>query len=211
MTLRPLEVEDADVIAGWGTDLQFCREADWTVDRPVAERQRALLSLIQSPPLDLVRLGAVHEGVLIGYVDLHGDEPVRRELGFLIGGRDRWGHGLGRLTAAAGLDYGFDELGLQQVWAEALDANHRSVNILRRLGLDEIDSGTEGVFDAQPSQSRRYAIAAKDWATKRTTHPPGTTSPGAPPRVRPAARSNAASPATSTDYSKVAPSRLNEL
>ena len=57
--------------------------------------------MTESPPADLIRLGAVHHGILVGYVDLHGDEPHRRELGFAIDGRSRWGRGLGHLTAAA--------------------------------------------------------------------------------------------------------------
>ena len=169
VTLRLLEAEDADVIAEWGTDPQFCRDADWSPDLSFAERQRAQRGHIQSPPSDLIRLGAACEGALIGYVDLHGDEPVRRELGFLVGGRDRWGRGFGRLVAAAGLGYGFGRLGLHQIWAEALDANHRSVNILRSLGLEETGNGAEGVFNTRPSYYRQFAITADAWARTRTS------------------------------------------
>lgn len=161
-------MEDGDVIAEWASDRQFCLEADWAPGLPIAERRRAQRTLIQSPPFNLIRLGAIHDGDLIGYVDLHGDEPVCRELGFVIGGRDRWGRGLGRLTAAAGLDYGFDRLGLQKIWAEALDANRRSVNILRGLGLVEIGNGADGVFATQPSHYRQFAITVDAWARRRT-------------------------------------------
>lgn len=168
VTLRPLTPADADVVAGWGTDAQFCREADWAVEMPLVERRRRQRSLIESPPPELIRLGSVHNGILIGYVDLHGAEPLRRELGFLIGGRARWGHGLGCLTARAGLDYGFGQLGLKEVWAEALDANHRSVSILRQLGLHETGDGIAAVYDSQPSYYRQFAITAEEWARKRT-------------------------------------------
>ena len=150
-------------MAAWGTDPHFCLEADWTVGAPLRERQRTILDLIESPPPDLIRLGAVHDGELIGYADLHGTEPDRRELGFLIGGRDRWGHGLGLLTAAAGLDHGFGQHDLMRIWAEALEANHRSTSILRRLGMVETGRGMSGTFGTRPSHYRQFALATEDW------------------------------------------------
>lgn len=164
--LRPLDVRDADVMARWAADSEFCRAAGWTAGLPHAEYRRFHQGLIQSPPVDLIRLGAIHNGVLVGYVDLHGGEPHRRELGFVIGERSRWGRGLGRLAGAAGLGYGFGQLGLQEIWAEAFDANQRSIRILQRLGLVETGSGDEGVFLDQPTYYRRFAITAMDWTTK---------------------------------------------
>jgi RimJ/RimL family protein N-acetyltransferase len=163
VTLRPLELQDGDVIAGWAADAEFCREADWTADLAFAEYQRFHRNLIESAPPSLIRLGAIHAGVLVGYVDLHGEESDRRELGFLIGERSRWGQGLGRLAGYAGLAFGFEQLGLQEIWAEAPDANRRSVRILERLGLVETGRGDEGVFRDQPTYYRRFAITAKDW------------------------------------------------
>ncbi len=168
MTLRPLELQDAEVIAAWATDREFCREADWTADLTFTEYRRFHQNLIQSPPPELVRLGAIHEGLLVGYVDLHGDEPQRRELGFVIGERGRWGRGLGRLAGAACLAYGFDQLGLRVIWAEALDANQRSVHLLQRLGMAETGRGGRGVFLDRPTYYRRFVITAKDWASGRT-------------------------------------------
>jgi RimJ/RimL family protein N-acetyltransferase len=161
--LRALELRDADVMARWAADSEFCRAAGWTADLPHADYRRFHQTLIRSPPTDLIRLGAVHDGILVGYVDLHGNESHRRELGFVIGERSRWSRGFGRLAAAAGLDYGFDQLGLREIWAEAFDANQRSVRILQRLGLVETGSGGEGVFLDRPTYYRRFAITAGDW------------------------------------------------
>lgn len=154
------------MIAGWAADAEFCREADWTADLSFAEYRRFHQALIESPPVGLIRLGANHGGILVGYVDLHGDEPHRRELGFVIGERGRWGQGLGCLAGAAGLDYAFHCLGLQLVWAEAMDANQRSVRILQRLALVETGRGDEGTFLGQPTHYRRFAITAKDWCRR---------------------------------------------
>jgi hypothetical protein len=80
-TLPPLTAQDAEVMAGWAADPAFCREAGWTVSLPLGEYQRFHRTLIEPPPVEMLRLGAIHEGQLIGYVDLHGDEPHRRALG----------------------------------------------------------------------------------------------------------------------------------
>lgn len=163
MALRPLHVEDAGVLAGWAADPEFCREAGWTVGRPFTELQRFHQRLIESPPPELIRLGAISGGTLVGYVDLHGDEPHRRELGFVIGDRNTWGRGLGSRAAAAGLEHGFDCLGLEEIWAEALRANERSLRILQRLGLAETSKSDDGLLLDQPSHYRRFTITARDW------------------------------------------------
>ncbi|BEL05236.1 hypothetical protein Q0Z83_034270 [Actinoplanes sichuanensis] len=131
VTLRALVAADAAVITGWASDPEFARAAGWTRQDHEQHHRR----LIQTPPPDLIRLGAVVGGELVGYVDLHGVEVDHRELGFVIGGRDRWGRGLGLGAAAAGLDYGFTVLRLREIRAAAAATNQRSVRILTRLGF----------------------------------------------------------------------------
>lgn len=128
--LRELVAADADLIAAWSRDENFCRAAGWSI-HPVEQHRVFQRRLIADPPADLLRLAAVHDGQLVGYVDLHGRAPDRRELGFLIGPRETWGHGLGLAAATAGLRYGFQELGLKEIWAEALEMNHASIRTCR--------------------------------------------------------------------------------
>ena len=162
VTLRPLARDDAAVIARWGADRTLAEVADWSPDRTFAERLRFQERLIVTPPPDLLRWGVVQEGSLVGFVNLRGDEPERRELGFLIGATSRWGQGLGRAAAAAGLDLAFGELGLDQVWAEAYDAHQRSVRILQGLGMRETGRGAAGQFLGVPTFYRRFAISAEE-------------------------------------------------
>lgn len=156
-----MTLEDADVIAAWATDEEFCRAAEWTLGLSFQEHRQFQAGLICSPPSDLVRLGAVHEGRLVGYVALQGTEPQRRELGFLIGPRTVWGRGLGVATTRAGLRHGFEELHLDEIWAEALDANRASVRILQRLGLRETGPGDPGTYLDQPTRYRQFATTTK--------------------------------------------------
>lgn len=163
VSLRPVHIADASVIALWAGDPRFCQEADWSVDLPVEEHVRFWKDMIEQPPEELLRLGAVQEGALVGYVELHGAEAGRRELGYVIGDRASWGPGLGGRAALAGLAYGVDCIELEEIWAEALDANEHSIRILQRLGMQEMGRGSDATFLHEPTFYRRFAIAAESW------------------------------------------------
>lgn len=146
LRLRPLQHQDAKTLAGWGQDELFCRHAGWTVTSSAA-LDDFWVRHIEEPPDGLVRLAAEDaDRELVGYVDLHGSNPGERELGFVIGPSRHWGSGLGRRAAEAALTYGFKELTLECVWAEALAANIASVKILRSVGMQETGEGGPGVF-----------------------------------------------------------------
>jgi RimJ/RimL family protein N-acetyltransferase len=164
VTLRDLVPADAVVISGWGADPAFARVADWSPDRTVADRTAFQERLITTPPPGLLRWGVEHEGSLVGFVNLADDEPGRRELGFLIGGSDRWSQGLGRAGAAAGLGVAFGDLGLEEVWAEAYDAHQRSVRILQGVEMRETGRGADGRFLGMPTFYRRFAITRGEWS-----------------------------------------------
>jgi RimJ/RimL family protein N-acetyltransferase len=161
--LRSLSSDDAEVIAAWGTDAGFCRAAGWSVGRPLGEYRAFQRDLVAQPPPDLIRLGAVFDRRLVGYVDLHGTEPGRRELGYVIGERRQWRRGLGRAAAEAGLRFGFATLGLTQIWAEALDANLASVRILQRLGMHETGTGDSGIYLGTSTYYRQFAIGSDEF------------------------------------------------
>lgn len=161
-----MRLTDAEVIAGWAADLQFCRAAGWTLDLPPSEHLWFQRDSVLLPRPDLIRMAAMSQGTLVGYVDLAGRDPHRRELGFLIGPLSSWGHGLGSQAAAAGLAYGFDALGLKEIWAEALDTNVRSVRILHRLGLTETGRGGMSTYLDQDSAYLQFAITADAWAAR---------------------------------------------
>ncbi len=65
-------------------------------------------------------------------------------------------------TARAGLRHGFDEMRLNQIWAEALDANHASVRVLQHLGLRETGPGEPGNYLGQPTHFRQFVITTED-------------------------------------------------
>ncbi|MFF5084519.1 GNAT family N-acetyltransferase [Actinoplanes sp. NPDC000266] len=151
--MRPLTPADAATIASWSRDPRFVAAAEWTPGLTLDTHLAFQLHIVTGPPAGLIRLAAVHAGELVGYVDLQGEEPHRRELGYVIGDSSRWGKGYGGQAARAGLAYGFGELGLTEIWAEALTGNIASIRILQRLGMTEIDHGTPGPY-------RRFSVTA---------------------------------------------------
>jgi RimJ/RimL family protein N-acetyltransferase len=156
--LRPLEPPDAVTLARWSLDERFRAAAEWSPGLPLAEHEAFQSRLIAEPPEELLRLGVVHDEELVGYVDLHGAEPARRELGFAIGDSRRWGKGLGRQAAQAGLDHGFTRMALSEIWAEAWATNTASVRILQGLGMTELTPGDQGEYQGEPTYYRRFAV-----------------------------------------------------
>lgn len=161
--LRPLGLDDVSALASWGLDRRFCEQAGWTTDLSLAGRESRWQGLISEPKSDHLRLGAVADGELVGYVDFAGGEPDHRELGYVIGPSARWGKGLGGAIARLGLHHGFGVLDLRKIWAEALDANHASVRILSSLGMTETGKGKEEMYLGTPSFYRRFAITKAEF------------------------------------------------
>src|SRR5690349_21839229 len=107
VALRPLVLADVDTYASWSQDRRFCEHAGWTADLPLDEHRAHWRKIVEQPRADHLRLAAVAGVQVIGYVDFAGEEPRRRELGYVVGPSDRWGQGLGGVVARLGLDYGF--------------------------------------------------------------------------------------------------------
>jgi RimJ/RimL family protein N-acetyltransferase len=134
MILRPLLLADVDEFTSWADDDEFCRVAGWSAGGDV---RGFWTEVVTNPPAALTRLAAVEGGETVGYVDLFGDQPDERELGYVIGPSARWSRGLGRAAAAAGVAHAFGPMRLTAIRAEA--TNEPSARILRALGMSESD------------------------------------------------------------------------
>lgn len=167
IVLRPLVASDAETLASWAIDPVFCAHAGWTLHPSVDDAIPWWRQAIAEPDPLLTRLLALHDGEPVGHVDLHGGEEGVRELGFLIGPSGQWHRGLGTAAAVAGLEYGFTELGLSRIWAEALEANVGSVRILRRLGMRETGFGAVEEFLGASSTYLQFSLSRDDWMADR--------------------------------------------
>lgn len=164
--LRPLAVSDAATFASWATDPVFCAHAGWNPRPTPGEEQAWWRERVHVDDPYLTRLMAVSEGDSVGYVDLYGEGDSERELGFLVAPSSRWSRGFGSAVAAAGLTHGFVEIGLSQIWAEALELNAPSVRILRQLGMRETGRGGTALFLGEPSTYLQFAVTCREWVAQ---------------------------------------------
>lgn len=158
LMLRPLQTTDATTLASWAGDETFCAHAGWSPNRTRQEMISRLEQLIAQPDPKLLRFLALDRAEAVGYVDLYGEGDTDRELGYVIGPSNRWGHGLRTAAARAGLAHGFTVLGLQRIWAEAVEANLASVQVLRRIGMTETGIGEVEDFLGRPSRYLQFEI-----------------------------------------------------
>ncbi|MGP1397431.1 MAG: GNAT family N-acetyltransferase [Inquilinaceae bacterium] len=76
-------------------------------------------------------------GEMVGHMGLRVDSNSNgAELGYWFG-QAHWGLGFGAEAALAVVDFGFHCLGLERIWATYLPENHRSLNVLQKVGLVE--------------------------------------------------------------------------
>lgn len=81
-----------------------------------------------------VRLAA--SSALVGSVGLRDIDPehLQAELGFWIG-REWWGRGYASEAAAAAVRFGFEELGLNRIYAHHMTRNPAAGAVLRHIGM----------------------------------------------------------------------------
>jgi RimJ/RimL family protein N-acetyltransferase len=168
--LRTLVPSDVAVYARWGLDRRLCEHAGWTVDLPLSGYEAHWEKLVNDPPPNLIRLAAVDDDEVVGYADLHGYHPDLRELGYVVGPSSRWGQGIGTTIAHLGLAHGFETLGLQEITAEAMDANHASIHILHNLGMTETGRGQDELFLGKPSFYRQFSITRDEWTIRHRSN-----------------------------------------
>ena len=162
VSLRELTRDDARELATWQTDPTFATIAGWRPTSTIAEGEGWWRESISNPDPLLTRLGAVEAGGLVGYVDLYGEGPEERELGYLVGPSLRWGRGLGTAAAGAGIIFGFDMLGVRRLWAEAVVANVASVRVLQKLGFTPIGHGQPETFLGAASHFEQFELLRAD-------------------------------------------------
>lgn len=158
VVLRVPDAADAAVLAAWHTDAIFAAHAEWRSTDSVADGVEWWLRQIAHPDPLLDRRMVERAGALIGYVDLHGDEPGVRELGYVIGPSSAWRRGWATQAAREALEVGFGELGLDRIWAEAVTANTASVRVLERIGMRRTGFGDVHAFLGETSRYERFEI-----------------------------------------------------
>jgi ribosomal-protein-alanine N-acetyltransferase len=104
------------------------------------------------------------EGRLCGGVGLHPDQPHQRgELGYWIG-VPFWGNGYATEAAAAVVRYGFENFGLNRIFAHHFKHNPASGKVLQKLGMKYEGCLRQHVLKwGQFVDLELYSILCKEW------------------------------------------------
>lgn len=137
--LRPLTVTDAEAMLVFASDPQVTRFLPWTPETNVETVRSFLADQVgRRKRGDALGFAVVSRetGVMIGSTDLMNLRAARgeAELGYLLH-RDFWGRGVMTEAAHLTLSYGFEEMGLQRVYAWADQENQGSRRVLEKQGM----------------------------------------------------------------------------
>jgi len=159
VTLRPLAVTDAAVLAPWMNDA-VVTEFMFTGQRPVTIEQVA--ESIRAQTADAAHavflVGDRSTGVLIGTAGLYDIHPTARKAEFrvLLGAREFWNKGYGTEITELLTFYGFDRLNLNKVWLGVTDDNLRGLRAYQKAGYRE-----EGRLRQELYRNSRYYDAIR--------------------------------------------------
>ncbi len=171
--LRPLELEDADLVRGWLNDPEvrrflrinapLNRLAEEAFIRGLTERRSTL---------ERVLVVVLREGERpIGTVGLHDVAPACERtatVGIAIGEKDCWGQGYGAEALGLLLEHAFDELNLHRVGLTVYAHNPRALACYEKLGFVREGAWREAHFvDGRYVDEVLMGILAREWRERR--------------------------------------------
>jgi RimJ/RimL family protein N-acetyltransferase len=136
--LRPLEPEDADLVATWYAD----ERVRWLMGDPPISRARRRQRYEEAVTGDgdaVVRfvICRLDDDVPIGRADLFDIDRANGKCGFgiALGDPTSWGGGLGTDAVDAIVDFAFGELRMERVWLDTDAHNERAQAAYRKAGF----------------------------------------------------------------------------
>jgi [ribosomal protein S5]-alanine N-acetyltransferase len=137
--LRPVQAGDAEAIFVARSNPEVMRFWDWPPAQSADEVRdviQAHLAEIESGATEWWVVARTPRGPAIGECDLSEiDRHHRRaEVGFLFQ-REAWGQGFAREAMTRVMRYGFEDLGLERLWARFHAGNDASRRLLEALGF----------------------------------------------------------------------------
>ncbi|MEA3318514.1 MAG: GNAT family protein [Bacillota bacterium] len=138
LNLRPLKLQDADRVEELASDYELAKTTlNVPHPYPVGSAEDFIRSMWAAEEKGLVVFAIVEKesDSLIGIINIKQTLSYQRgELGYWIG-RPYWGKGYGTEAARATVEYGFDVLGLNKVFAGAFTENPGSWRIMEKVGM----------------------------------------------------------------------------
>ncbi|MDQ3804948.1 MAG: GNAT family N-acetyltransferase [Acidobacteriota bacterium] len=168
LRLRPFMLDDLDEMSRITADAEVMRHIGDGRALTREETERHLLTIIEAFRRRGYGRWALVEkagGALLGYCGLTiPRESPGVELVYLIA-RWAWGRGLATEASAACVRYGFEELGLERIYALTMPGNLRSRRVLERVGMKFLRDDCYFGYDCVC-----YALARDEWRREATMY-----------------------------------------
>ena len=137
VTLRPLNLDDIDLIYEWEAKIELNVLSGWSPKRSLVAFRHKYEQRITEPEDDRYTFGIQVEERLVGYVELvmidHFEQ--RAFISILIGEKQLWGRGIGSTALRILLDYAFTVQAMGKICAEVYGFNTRSQRLMEHVGF----------------------------------------------------------------------------
>jgi RimJ/RimL family protein N-acetyltransferase len=175
LALREFTLDDADLLVELDSDPEVMRYLTDQLTDPEHVRQQVLPRLIDEyrrhPGFGLWA-AHTHGGEFIGWFHLRqrDNRPAGEvELGYRLR-RAAWGRGYATEGSRALLHKGFEELGVQTVYAETMTVNEGSRRVMEKVGLSYRRTSFPDDFPPMPGSEHggvEYSITLAEWKAGR--------------------------------------------
>lgn len=169
--LRPFAETDAADLYAYAGDPRVGPAAGWKPHESVDESRERIRTVFSAP--DTFAVVDRETGRVVGsagFVAPHGPGDAARqgrsaELGYALA-PDYWGRGLMPEVVAELLRYGFEDLGLDEIWAACCQENGRSRRVLEKAGF--LHAFTERLADGlSPDRPACFCFVTRELWEKR--------------------------------------------
>lgn len=169
LILREFEEDDWTAVLAYQSDPLYLRYYHWS-DR-TSGNVRAFVNMFldwqKERPRTKFQLATTlrESGQLIGNCGIRINNPELREanIGYELNSHF-WGKGYATEAARAILQFGFSELGMHRIYANALAINKGSARVLEKLGMRlEAREVEKELIKGQWQDSLIYAILDREW------------------------------------------------
>jgi ribosomal-protein-alanine N-acetyltransferase len=139
LSLRPFAMEDAPLLQTLCGDSEIARTTLLIPHPyPVGAAESWIISSLEAASYGTRYAFAITDIIhsdLYGCISLNLDKlHMRAELAYWIG-KDYWGQGYATESAKRIIQFGFDALKLQRIWAAAMTKNPASLKIMQKVGM----------------------------------------------------------------------------
>jgi RimJ/RimL family protein N-acetyltransferase len=140
LMLRPFNIEDAKNIFLLNDDPQVMEYTGDVPFRSIDEAKRFLLQYLKKTPKGLGRFAVIEKESeqFLGWCGLRYTEDVHEyDIGFRFF-RHNWGQGIATESAKACIEYGFNDLHLEEIVGRSRKDNIASIRVLEKIGMTYI-------------------------------------------------------------------------